>query len=167
MPTLNLGVVDLPYVEQQQPGTKVRKAGRGGRPRPHKAHAAKFSNSTTGDVAEILEARYHVMEHFWELHKEEVAEDFADSLSGALETFLMGGPANLNVYGTATSKLEDRFKQMLSQRELDTIGYPGIPTAAAQAGVSHRFKRPYAKRAARPSFVDTGLYAASFKSWVE
>lgn len=166
MPTLHLGVLDLPYVEAPPPAKKPpKRAPR--RPRPHKAHAKKFSNNTTGDVAEILEAKYHVMELFWELHQDDIAEDFADSLSGAIETFIMGGPVNFDVTGTATSRIEDRFKQMLSLRELDALGYPGIPTAAAEHGVSHRFKRARQKRAARPSFVDTGLYASSFKAWVD
>lgn len=164
MLTLHLGVIDIPYVEPPSAPKRVAKAGR--RPRPHKSQSAKYGNLTTGDVAGFLENRYHVMELFWQLHEQEVADDFANSLSGALETFLMGGPANIDVMGTATSKLEDRFKQMLSQRELDNLGYPGIPTEAAQAGVSHRFKDPYKKRPPRPSFIDTGLYQASFKAWV-
>ena len=108
------------------------------------------------------------MQHFWQIHGQEVADDLAESLSGSIETFLMGGPISLDPTGTATSKIEDRFKQMLSMRELDAIGYPGIPTAAAQAGVSHRFKSGFNKnKAPRPSFVDTGLFSSSFRAWVE
>lgn len=79
----------------------------------------------------------------------------------------MGAPVSLDPFGSATSKIEDRFKQMLSTRELDSLGFPGIPTAAAQRGVNHRFKHPYKKRAARPSFIDTGTFQASAKAWVE
>ena len=167
MPTLHLGVIDLPYIEDPAGAPKkIAKAGRK-RPKPHKSHAGKYGNVTTGDVATFLENRYHLMEIFWELHKDEIADDFANSVAGSIETLLMGGPANLDVMGTATSKLEDRFKQMLSQRELDTIGIPGIPTAAAEAGVSHRHKSGFTKnRTPRPSFIDTGLFQASFKSWV-
>jgi hypothetical protein len=165
MPILHLGVIDIPYVEAPAAPKKIAKAGR--RPRPHKKHAAKYGNVTTGDVAGFIENRYHVMEIFWELHQDAIAADFENSISGAIETLLMGGPANLDVMGTATSQLEDRFKQMLSGRELDTLGYPGIPTAAAEAGVSHRHKSGFTKnRTPRPSFIDTGLYQASFKSWV-
>ena len=123
---------------------------------------------TTGDVAEILEAKYHVMEIYFSLHEAQIAADLEDSLSGALETLLMGGPAQTHGYEGALSKIEDGFKQMLSQRELDGLGYPGIPTKAAQMGVSHRFKSGYTKnRTPRPSLIDTGLYQASFKSWIE
>jgi hypothetical protein len=38
---------------------------------------------------------------------------------------------------------------------------------AALHGVSHRFKHPYARRARRPSFIDTGLYQNSFAAWVD
>ena len=164
MPTIHLGVVDIIYSEPPSAGPKrVRKASK--YPRPHKSQAAKYGNLTTGDVAEILEAKYHVMELYWFLHEAQIAADFEESLSGALETFLMGGPIAATGFESALSKMEDSFKQMLSQRELDMLGYPGIPTLAAQMGVSHRFKRPYAKRPPRPSFIDTGLYQASFKAW--
>jgi hypothetical protein len=165
MPTLHLGVIDIPYVEPPSAPKKVRKAGR--RPWPHKSQAAKYGNTTTGDVAGWLENRYHVMEIYYELHQAKIADDFANSVSGSLETFLMGGPANLDVMGTVASQIEDGFKQMLSGRELDSLGVPGIPTAAAQAGKSSRFKSGFNKtRSPRPSFIDTGLYQASFKAWV-
>lgn len=164
---LNLGVVDFPYVAppaaRKAPKDPARR-----RPRPHKSHEGKYGNITTGDVALILESRYHVMELFWELHGDEIGEDMVNSVSGALETFLMGGPADVDVAGTATSSIEHRFRQMLSLRELDSVGYPGIPTAAAEAGVSHRHKSGFTKnRTPRPSFLDTGLYSASFRAWVE
>src|SRR5579872_1341599 len=153
---LHLGVIDLPYAEPAPAPKKIRAAGR--RPRPHKDHAKKYGAMTTGDVAEILESKYHIMENFWQLHQADVAKDFEESMSGAFESLVMGGPITLDVHGSATSKIEDRFKQMLSNKELDSLGYPGIPTAAAEAGVSHRFKRAYKKRASRPSFIDTGLF---------
>jgi hypothetical protein len=40
-------------------------------------------------------------------------------------------------------------------------------SAAADAGVNHRKKRPYAKRDARPAFVDTGLFVSSFRAWMK
>jgi hypothetical protein len=68
-----------------------------------------------------------------------------------------------NPLGQATSKIERRFKEFLTNKEMD--GQPGVPTKAALAGRSKRFKRAYAKRPSRPSFVDTGLYRGAFKSW--
>lgn len=124
------------------------------------------SGATTGDVAEILEAKYHVMEHFYEAHKEDIARNLEESLSDAIEAVMMGAPSQ-NPFLAGASEIETRFRHFLSQREMDSLGYPGIPTKAAQKGVSHRFKHPYAKRAPRPSFIDTGLYEQSFRAWLE
>jgi hypothetical protein len=164
---LNLGVVDVSYGAGPAAPKRVAKASKNPRPRARKSGAGA-APVTTGDVAQWLENRYHVVEHFWELHGQEVADDFADSLSGSLESFLMGAPADLNPYGTALSKTEDRFRQMLSLRELDQLGYPGIPTMAAKRGVSSRHKSGFTKnRQPRPSFLDSGLYSRSFTAWVE
>jgi hypothetical protein len=149
---LHLGVIDIPYADA--PKSRRSKTARG--------------TQTTGDVAGWLEARYHVMETFFELHDQDVANDLANGLSGALENMMTGrSPLSADPFLGATSAIEDRFKKFLSDREMEQIGYPGVPTMAAQMGVNHRLKRPYKRRPARPSFVDTGLYSASFKSWVD
>lgn len=162
MTTLHLGVVDVPYAPPQQAPRKAPK-------RPGKARARRArqnQNITTGDVAEILEAKYHVMEIFYEEHQADVANDLAESMKNAVESLLLGAPPSLDPFGAATSSIENRMKQFLSNREMESLGYPGVPTMAALMGVSHRFKNPYKRRAARPSFVDTGLYMASMKAWV-
>jgi hypothetical protein len=144
---LHLGVADVPYAD---PGTKK-----------------KSGSLTTGDVAEILEAKYGVMGHFVDLHGADIARELENSVLGAIESLIAGAPASHDAFGTATSEIEEIFRAMLSNRELDKLGIPGVPTAAAKRGVSHRFKRPYARRKERPSFIDTGLYQDSFKAWVE
>lgn len=159
---LNLGVMDLPYATPERTRRAPKKPGK----RPRKRSGGAVRVMTTGDVAEILEAKYHLMEHFVQLHGADIAGALTNSMQGALETVLMGGPAAQDIFGTATSQIEDVFKNMLSTRELDVLGYPGIPTAAAERGVSHRFKRPYVRRGPRPSFIDTGLFQSSFKAWV-
>lgn len=156
MPTLHLGVIDVPYVEK--PSKRRKKA--------------TASTVTTGDVAGWLEDRYHVLEQFFQMHEADIVADFESSVSGALESFLMGGPINLDAFGTAASRIEDRMKQFIAQGELDAVGYPGVPTQAAQdraAGKrrSSRFKRRRATNARAVSFYDTGLYQASLKSWVD
>lgn len=152
MMTLHLGVADIPY--NISPGTGRRRK---------KATAA---TKTTGQVAEILEDEYHILQHFAELHKEDIGKLLENSIAGALETAMMGGPATLS-FADAESGIEALMKDMLTNKELDRLGYPGIPTAAALKGVSHRFAHPYARRPARPSFVDTGLMQASYKAWME
>lgn len=154
--TLHLGVIDVPYAEAPGPARAARRG-----------RAARYRNVTTGDVAGWLEDRYGVVEAFWEKHGDAAVGELADALEGAIESFAMGAPASLQPFGSGLSKIEDRFKQFLSTKEIESMGIPGVPTQAALRGVSHRFKRAYVRRPARPSFIDTGLYQASFKAWMD
>lgn len=157
---LHLGVVDVPYVDAETPAASRKRLKAGKPPAPNEL--------TTGDVAEILEAKYHVMEVFFNLHQEDVAKDLEKSVAGALETLFAGGPIYVDPFGGATSKIEERFRDFLTNREMERLGYPGVPTQAAIDGVNHRKKHPYSsKNLRRPSFVDTGLYQASFKAEVD
>lgn len=162
---LHFGVIDIPYVEAPTPKKAPKDPKRSAR-RPHKAHAKKYGNITTGDVATILEDRYGVMQAFYNAHQKDVVSAIENSLQGSIESLLMGGPPRLDAFGAGMSKIEDLFKQFISQGEIERMGIAGVPTAAALRGVSHRFKQAYKLRAPRPSFEDTGLYEASFKSWV-
>jgi hypothetical protein len=135
-------------------------------------HSAE--GKTTGDVAEILEEKYHVMTVFFEYRKKQIARDLEKGLAGALESVLMGGPISGSAFGAACSQIEDRFKTDLAGRQFDARGIPGVPTAASggtsrrQGGINHRLAHPYKNsNPARPSFIDTGLYSASFKVWVD
>jgi len=120
----------------------------------------------TGDVAEWLERRYHVLEIFWEQHAEDaIAPALENSLQGALESVLMGAPLTLDPYGTATSAIEDRFRAFIDLKEMDALGYPGVPTKASLIGVRARFKKR--RDPGRPSFQSSGLYEASMRAWVE
>ena len=153
MTKLHLGVTDIAYSTAPSGKRKRRKSA---------------ATITTGEVAEILEDEYHPMEHYWELHKEEIAKSLEGSLAGALETAMMTGSLPDNAFASAESEIEAGFKKMLSEGELEGLGYPGVPTQAAIKGVSHRLRHPYAKsNPRRPSLIDTGLYQASFKSWFE
>ncbi len=156
MPTVKLGVTEMPYSFSENVG-KVKKGKNKG-----KAYA-----STTGDVAEILEDKYHIMEVFWNLHEEEIVSALSTSLSDEFESMLQGKPVSVGAFAAGASEVEAMFQKFLDLKEMDALGIPGVPTAASLAGVSHRFKKPYAKRAPRPSFVDTGLYESSFRCWAD
>lgn len=167
MPVLHLGVIDIPYathVAEPQRRVAVRFK-KGQKPRGFTAPPA--GGETTGDVASYLEDKYHIMEHFFELHQDEIAEDVAKAVVGQLESLLMGAPASTDPFAEFTASLQTRFKKMLDAQELDKLGFPGIPTGAALRGVSHRFKHPYAKRDPRASFIDTGTYQSAFIAWVD
>lgn len=157
MPTLHLGVIDLPYVVAPPKRQKKPRAG----------------TVTTGDVAEWLERRYAIMQTFFDQRGQEIGDDLALSVKNTLESVLAGAPTNIDPIGSATSDIEDRFKQFLSQGEMEKLGVPGVPTQAAldrRAGRrrSGRMKRPRkGKGATGMSFIDTGLYQSSFKAWAD
>jgi len=160
MPTLHLGVVDIPYVRSPPSGRgRRRRRGAGG-------------TQTTGDVAGWLEDRYHVMEHFVQLHlADTIVPALEDALAGSLESLMLGAPPPPSLFETGTEKIAERFRRMLDQRELDALGYPGIPTQASLDRASGakrgaRFKSARATGAA-VSFVDSGLYSASARAWVD
>jgi hypothetical protein len=163
MTTLHLGVIDIPYNTVPTEYKKnARKSGTAG-------------TETTGDVAEWLEDKYHVMEVFFELHEDKVAKALESSVEQALDMLYLGAPVeNINPFNAASADIEKSFKHFLDSQEIETIGIPGVPTQAALDGVSHRFKDPrfvkkgkkLVKRPRRPSFIDTGLYEATMKAWV-
>jgi hypothetical protein len=158
MTVLHLGVVDQPYRHE---GRR-----RAGRRRGRNVKAARVRSMSTFDVASILESKYHVMQHFFDLHHTEVVEAMINSYEGATETALLGGPL-VNPSGDGIDDIRKMFNRFLDEEEMNRLGVPGVPTMAALHGVSHRFAHPYAKRGSRPSFVDTGLYESSFRAWVD
>lgn len=156
MTTITFGVNDIPYSHSDNTGT-VKKGKTKGAPR----------TSTTGEVAEILEEKYHIMETFWNLHDGEIIEDYSEAIVGAFEGLLQGSPVSPNALASGNAEVEARFRKFLSEREMDALGIPGVPTKASLQGVSHRFKGKKNKSGPRPSFIDTGLLESSFVSEVE
>jgi len=157
---LHLGVVDVPYMQAPKAPRRGRKR-IGAKPKKMVA-----GTQTTGDIAEKLEARYHVMEHFVQLHSADViAPALEKGLAGALETMMMGGQPTPALFASAEGIIEEGFRRMIEAKELDRLGYPGIPTRASLDGVSHRFK--IKRGPVRPSFIDTGQYLAAFKTWAD
>lgn len=150
MPILHLGVIDQPYSVQRTKGRRK----------------ATASTKTTGDVAQWLEDEYHIMEHFAELHRDDITKSIDNAIAGSMETMMMGGPAELSL-DSAVSEIATMMKDMITNQELDRLGFPGIPTQAALRGVNHRMAHPYARRPARPSFRDTGLFQASMTAWFD
>jgi hypothetical protein len=141
MTTLHLGVLDVPY--------------------------ARAKGKTTGDVAEILEARYGIMRAFWQRNRQAYLDALVGGSVEDLEARLQGRSARANPKSTL-EKMRHDFRVFISQRQVEQVGLKGVPTEAALKGVSHRLKHPYAKRnPRRPSFRDTGLYEASFRAWID
>jgi hypothetical protein len=97
-----------------------------------------------------------------------IAKALERSAIGAIESMLMGAPtAGLSLSAEACDEIQGAFQFFIEQQELDNV-VKGVPTLASLKGINHRLKHPYAKsNPSRPSFVDTGTYVKSFKSWVD
>jgi hypothetical protein len=170
MATLHLGVHDIAYAAAfapPSPGKRVLPKGFRRIRTKSKAQQAYGSGKTTGDIAEILESRYKIMRVFFDMEKAPVIiPAVVDSMKGAVVNMMMGQPGPMVPTAQAMETIKTRFKTNLSMRRYDGK-IRGVPTEAARLGVSHRFKRPYARRPERPSFIDSGLYQSSFTAWME
>jgi hypothetical protein len=161
--TLHLGVIDQPYNEYKPP-KKIRQAKKGKANKPiQKSDAA---TKTTGDVAEILEEKYGILDTFAEVKLPKIAQALEESIAGELETLMMGGRPAGNPFASAESSITTLMKSFISSGEAEHVGITGTPTQAALNGVNHRLKHPYAKaNPRRPSFMDTTLYWQSLIAW--
>jgi hypothetical protein len=163
---LKLGVIDVPYANEAQAG-KIPQAKKGKANKPLKPKTAS-GTQTTGDVAEILEEKYHIMDTFAFARLPDIAKELEDSIAGELETLLMGGRSNPNPFAKAESAIGTMFKTFLETADIEHMGIEGVPTQAALDGVNHRLKHPYSKEnTRRPSFMDTHAYHDHFICWFE
>lgn len=132
----------------------------------YRSRSAKARAMSTGDVAEILEAKYGLMAAFYRAHERDIGRAIESSLSGALESLLMGQA--VDPWGAGMQVIQQEFRDFINSKEAERVGIPGTPTKAALMGVNHRLKRPYKRsNPRRPSFRDTGLLSNSFRSWVD
>lgn len=163
---LHLGMIDVPYANEAKK-EKVPQAKKGKANKPLKPKT-EGGTQTTGDVAEILEAKYHIMDTFAFARLPDIAKELEDSIAGALETLMMGGRPDPNPFGKAESAITTMFKRFLDTGAVEHMGIQGVPTQAALDGVNHRLKHPYARsNPRRESFMDTGGYHDHFIAWIE
>jgi len=125
---------------------------------------SKKESVTTGEVANRLESKYHIMGTYLANQGEFVAQEIAERLS---DNLMRRTPIRKEM---SLSGIEHDLKSSISQRKFDQwIGPPLVPTKAALMGVSLRFKsgkrRGKAKVSGveRPSFIDTGIYQRSIR----
>jgi hypothetical protein len=149
-------------------------------------------NKTTGDVAQLLEDKYHVMGTFAQLYEGNICAMLESSVARALETQLRGVPLATAPFEGACEKIDNLFRQAIDVKAYDGL-IEGVPTEASIQGVrSHlknnpnntefkwvidkktgkrklrrRNKKKRLERMNRASFFDTGQYTRNFKSWVE
>ena len=158
MTTLHLGVVDVGYSDKE--GSK-----------------------TTGEVAEHLENKYHIMRAFFELYETQIGDILADQVAGAIESIAQGAPpprlgkdvftqlGGRSLAGRSFGgKIEDKFRMFLDAGEMQRLLPPKYQVSEKTLKTSSRRKQKQKQnkdKPSRPAFVDTGLYQASFRAWVD
>lgn len=115
---------------------------------------------TTGEVADFLEKKYHVMRVFVELHGADVANELGFAVAERMESILQGNPSQggLNL---PVDKIGLMFRKYLDAGEWEQTS--GQQIAAAKVGISHRMKGKK-RKGKRVAFIDTGLYQQSFEA---
>jgi len=132
---LVLGVVEVPYAEGRQ---------------------------DTGEVAEILEAKFHVMQIFVDQNIDAITKHIENGVLGAIESRLMGAPESHDMFGSAMQNIEDDFHRFIDNEE------SGVKTKAKLAPkAGARKKRQYRRVTNKITFVDSGLYRNNFKAWID
>jgi hypothetical protein len=141
---------------------------------PYRARGKGVEAVTTGDVAQILEAKYGLFSAFARVYQAQIAaaavQSFQNAIQGMTRTGRMVDP-----WGAATQMIQSDFRDFISTYEAERVGIPGTPTRAALMGVNHRLKHPYGRgrpgaprpNPRRPSFRDTGLLMTSFRAWAD
>ncbi|MGP0902098.1 hypothetical protein [Serratia sp. CY76391] len=132
-----LGVVDLPYVED--------------------------GGTTTHEVAEFLEDRYNLFTWFWTLHKDTIVNEVGEHLAFAIVNHIQHGVPMVG--NEMLGETMRTFNIFLEQEEM--AGLPGVPTGAAIRRENARLKSGKGKGERRPSFIDTGIFKASFIAWID
>lgn len=132
---------------------------------PYRSTSKKSSAMTTGDVAQILEAKYGLFTAFYKRYEKRIADGMAVSMQGAFEALMMGH--SIDPWGAGMQQIQRDFRDFISSGEAERVGMTGVPTKAALRGVNHRLAHPYARsNSRRPSFLDTGLLMASGRAWM-
>jgi cobalamin-dependent methionine synthase I len=137
-----------------------------------------FTRTKTAEkVADILEDTYDIVHQFELKYAREISDIVAKSFTDYSVNVLAGGADELEegfasrrhkivsermvkFMKPSSAEIEKLFRKFLDREE---IVAPGVPTLAALYGV--RRGRKTGKR--RPSFIDTGIYRASFRAWAD
>lgn len=164
MTVLVLGVVDVAYGQSGVVPEPTADA-KGRVKKRAKAEEPSAEVATTAKVAQILEDKYGVMQVFYDQHSADIQKAMVESVEGALEDVFAGSPVS-DPFGQAGQQVAADFRTFLMSAEIERLGIDGVPTQAATDRRSLRFKSKKSS-GPRPSFVDTGLYEASFRAWVE
>lgn len=135
------------------------------------------NGKTSIEVALYLEKKYHLKETFFNQFKDKIIKLWHQAFVDAWNNMLRGGYVHPDInmlLGKANDTVTQWFRDVLNKRGFDGV-IRGVPTFAAQLGISSRFKSGFTTkvvnckriRISRPSFIDTQLYRNSSKTWIE
>ena len=132
------------------------------------------NGNTSYGVGTILEKKYTLFSSYVEMHHKDIEHQLCEAIVGAFETFQATGHVAKKPFDAAGQELTLGLKQFIYKEEL-AGKVAGVPTQAALEGVTPRKvgrgKRAKFKRTKtgvrRPSFIDSGIFEASTKVWIE
>jgi hypothetical protein len=162
--TLHLGFVSTPYMSDT-----IAAPMRSARTEEARKKRRSFKKTMTAEkVSGILESSYNIVNQFSEKYGEEIGEIIRDGVELSIIDILPGGDREykpisnrmIQYMKPKTREIEKLFREFLDNEEAEGSG---IPTKAAMLGVRRGRKRG----GRRPSFVDTGIYRASFRAWAD
>lgn len=141
---------------------------------------------TTYSVGKQLEERYGLFSLFYTAHQQDIADLLAKDAAIGFDMMEKGLPVSVKeVFAVSGETITDKMHNFLSTQEIERVaekyGEYGIPTKAALEGINTRTvngKTPRKVRKGqkfkkvltgvrRPSFIDTGIFEASLKGWIE
>lgn len=129
---------------------------------PEETPYADEGSKTVGDVAEIIEDKFHVMQIFADMHEQDMADELSISYANAMDSIFSGRPMPKDFAASATAKIGDMFETYINTQE------HGIDLKKLRKPLAgSRKKRQYRKAKAATAFLDTGLYRGAFKAWTE
>jgi hypothetical protein len=132
------------------------------------------NGNTSYGVGKILEEKYTLFSSYVEMHQKDIERELCEALVGAFETFQATGNIARQPFDAAGQELSLGLKKFIYEEEL-AGKVAGVPTQAALEGVTTRKvgrgKKTKFKRTKtgirRPSFIDSGIFEASTKVWIE
>ena len=163
MVQLQFGFINTPYTAQtiMRPMTSAKEESA----RKRRRH---FSKTKTAEVvAEVLEERYHIVDFFYSKYKADMALVLTSAFKDAIGKMVSGewNPKKQDLtrfMQPGIKAVEKSFRKFLDNKEMDGM-VSGVPTAASLAGVRSGRGSKTLQGQVRPSFVDTGIYKASFR----
>jgi hypothetical protein len=123
------------------------------------------SVTTTYQVAQDLEAIYHLFSHFVDDHIDHMTKLVTKSVQQSLHQHIDGEEETTEGLDTALSGITLTFQNYVVTGQLDDR-QRGVPTRAAREG-RRRLKGPTYEGPPRPSFDDTSTFVNSLHTWVE